>query len=601
LALVLQDPCLDCNAPGHSVIENAFIAQAMGDLLLSSAREGRCLWPERCGSPLPWTFCVTLKQYGRHRPPPDETMRAMTETDPMIRRARSQQLGDILRRSAARLPNKTALVFREQTDSFMELDTAVNRAANAFAERDVGKGDRVALFSRNNRAFVVLRFALARLGAVTTPINYMLTAADVSYILDHSGARMIIAEDALCTVADAALSENGQNMPRFAITHAGTEIPAGWTPVSRLLEHPHAGEVWTDVGADDPIQMMYTSGTESRPKGALLTSSALHAQYASCIIDGEMSEDAVSLHCMPLFHCAQLDCFLSPDIYLGVTSILHDKADPGEMLAAIEAHGVTKLFCPPTIWIALLRHPDFDRCDLSTLTAGYYGASIMPTAVIEELTRRLPQMRLFNFYGQTEMAPVATILKPEDQLRKLGSAGRPALNVETRVVDADDNPVPVGEIGEIVHRSPHLITHYDKDPDKTAEAFRNGWFHSGDLGRFDEEGYLYVVDRKKDMIKTGGENVASREVEEAIFRHEGVAEVAVFGVPHPKWIETVVAVVVPKAGKAVTGEDVAAHCRDVLAPFKVPSHVEIAEQMPKNASGKILKRDLRQTYADLFS
>lgn len=523
------------------------------------------------------------------------------DTANLIRRARSQQLGDLLRRSAARVPDKTALVFRDHSDSYAQLDRSVNRAAHGLAARGIGKGDRVALFTHNNRAFVVLRFALARLGAVTTPVNFMLNAADVAYILNHSGAKMLIAEDALCPTADAALAEMGKTMPRFAIPHAGTTVPAGWEGVDALLDHADDSEVWHDIGADDPIQMMYTSGTESRPKGALLSSSALYAQYVSCIVDGAMTSDAVSLHCLPLFHCAQLDCFLSPDLYLGVTSILHDKADPAEMLAAVEAHRVTKLFCPPTIWIALLRHPDFDKRDLSSLNAGYYGASIMPTAVIEELARRLPNMRLFNFYGQTEMAPLATILKPHDQMRKLGSAGQPSLNVETRVVDDNDNPVPVGEVGEIVHRSPHLISEYYNDPAKTAEAFRNGWFHSGDLGRFDADGYLYVVDRKKDMIKTGGENVASREVEEAIFRHPEVAEVAVFGVPHPKWIEAVMAVVVPKAGMSPTPEALMEYCREKLAHFKAPKAVVIADQLPKNASGKILKRDLRLLYHDSFS
>ncbi|EEB83345.1 acyl-CoA synthetase [Roseobacter sp. GAI101] len=525
----------------------------------------------------------------------------MMDTEGLINRARSQQLGDILRRSAARTPDKTALVFRDQTDSFAQLDRAVDCAANALAARGIGKGDRVALFTHNNRSFVVLRFALARLGAITTPVNFMLNAEDFAYILDHSGACMLIAEDALCPIADQAITSLGLDLPKFAIPHAGTTLPEGWEQVSVLLDHENADEVWTDLNADDPVQMMYTSGTESRPKGALLSSSALYAQYVSCIVDGEMTSDAVSLHCLPLFHCAQLDCFLSPDLYLGVTSILHEKADPAEMLAAIEAHGVTKLFCPPTVWIALLRHPDFDTRDLSSLNVGYYGASIMPTAVIEELMARLPNMRLFNFYGQTEMAPVATILGPRDQMRKLGSAGRPALNVETRVVDDMDQPLPVGEVGEVVHRSPHLILGYYKDPDKTAEAFRNGWFHSGDLGRYDEDGYLYIVDRKKDMIKTGGENVASREVEEAIFRHPDVAEVAVFGVPHPTWIEAVTAVVVPKAGASVTADDIRSYCQEHLTHYKAPKHIEIADQLPKNASGKILKRELRQQHNDVYT
>ncbi|GAB3904750.1 hypothetical protein GCM10027612_73150 [Microbispora bryophytorum subsp. camponoti] len=208
-------------------------------------------------------------------------------------------------------------------------------------------------------------------------------------------------------------------------------------------------------------------------------------------------------------------------------------------------------------------------------------------------------MRLWNFYGQTEMAPVAVMLQPEDQIRKAGSAGQAALNVETRVVDADGNDVPPGEIGEIVHRSPHAILGYLDDPEKTAEAFRGGWFHSGDLGVMDEEGYLTVVDRIKDMIKTGGENVASREVEEVVYEHPAVAEVAVVGVRHPSWIEAVVAIIVTKPGTAVTEEELRAHVRARLAAFKVPKAVAFVDALPKNPSGKILKRELRDRHAAL--
>ena len=459
----------------------------------------------------------------------------------------------------------------------------------------------MALLSHNNRAFVILRFAIARAGAVVTPVNFMLNAEDVAYILTHSGATALIAEDALCATARAAL-ETMEDAPalRLSIAHAGTDPGAGWEPVEPLFEHPDTSEPVAGVGDDAPVQMMYTSGTESRPKGAILTAGALYAQYGSCISNGEMTEDAVELHCLPLFHCAQLDCFLTVDLYLGATSILHEGADPAAMLEEIEKSGVTKLFCPPTVWIALLRHPDFDTRDLSSLTQGYYGASIMPVAIVQELAERLPNMRLYNFYGQTEMAPVATVLRPEEQMSRLGSAGRPALNVETRVVDEEDRPLPPGEVGEIVHRSPHLISAYYNDPEKTAEAFRGGWFHSGDLGRFDEDGYLYVVDRKKDMIKTGGENMASREVEEAIFRHPDVAEVAVIGVSHPKWIEAVVAVVVPKDGHNLEAGALSDWCQEHLSHFKAPKHIEIVEALPKNASGKILKRDLREAHAALF-
>ena len=201
----------------------------------------------------------------------------------------------------------------------------------------------------------------------------------------------------------------------------------------------------------------------------------------------------------------------------------------------------------------MLRHPDFERRDLSSLRQGYYGASAMPVEVLREIAQRLPDVRLFNFYGQTEMSPMATLLRPEDQLRKAGSAGLPAINVETRVVDDQDQPLPPGEVGEIVHRSPHAMLGYWNDPEKTAATFRNGWFHSGDLGVIDDEGYLSVVDRKKDMIKTGGENVASREVEETIYAHPAVKEVAIFGISDPRWIEAVTAAVVLRDGEDVYG------------------------------------------------
>lgn len=276
------------------------------------------------------------------------TTQTEAELSATIARARSQQLGDLLRRSAARTPQKTALVFRGQRDSFAELDAAVNRAANGLAARGITKGDRVALLSHNNRAFVVFRLALARLGAVTTPVNFMLNAEDVAYILDHSGARAIIAEDALCATADAALAQLDQPMLfRLSIAHAADAVPAGWEAAETVLEHANDSAPYVEIAGDDPIQMMYTSGTESRPKGALLSSDALYAQYGSCISDGEMAADDIELHCLPLFHCAQLDCFLTPDMYLGATSILMEAADPGKMLEAIAAEGVTKLFCPP--------------------------------------------------------------------------------------------------------------------------------------------------------------------------------------------------------------------------------------------------------------
>ncbi|MCW2621354.1 MAG: acyl-CoA synthetase, partial [Frankiales bacterium] len=372
----------------------------------------------------------------------------------------------------------------------------------------------------------------------------------------------------------------------------------GWQDAQEWFDHDGPPPT-VAVADDDPVRMMFTSGTESRPKGALLTSRSLLWQYVSCVVDGSMGADDVELHTLPLYHCAQLDCFLGVDVYLGATSVSLPGPDPAAILRAIEEHRVTKFFAPPTVWIGLLRAPGFDEADLSSLAKGYYGASPMPVEILKEIQERLPDVDLWNFYGQTEMAPLATILGPGEQLSHAGSAGRAALNVETRIVDDLDQQVPAGTVGEIVHRSPHATLGYYHDHAKTAEAFRGGWFHSGDLGYVDEDGRLYVVDRKKDMIKTGGENVASREVEEAVYGLAGVAEVAVFAVSDPRWVEAVVAVVVPRPGVDLTEEAVIAHARSVLAGFKVPKHVVIADALPKNPSGKILKRQLRDQHAGI--
>jgi fatty-acyl-CoA synthase len=512
-----------------------------------------------------------------------------------IDRARRFGIGDLLWRSAARVPDKTALVYRGSRWSYAELDVRVNRCAHALAARGVSRGDRIALLSHNNDLFVVLYFALARLGAISVPINFMLTAGEVAYVLEHSGASGIVVEDALQHLAQDAIgkaSPPSLNM-RAVIDQGHVEQRTGWDIANVWMEGPDASPPDVPIDDDDCVQILYTSGTESRPKGAMMATRNLVAQYASCVVDGEMTGEDVEIHALPLYHCAQLHCFLTPSIYLGATNIILPGADAASILAAIEQEHVTKLFCPPTVWIALLRHPDFDRRDLSSLRKAYYGASVMPVEVLKELTGRLSRVRLFNFYGQTEMSPVATILRPEDQLRKLGSAGRPAMNVETMLVDAEDHPVRPGAVGEIVHRGPHVMLGYWNDSARTAEAFRNGWFHSGDLGIMDQDGYLTIVDRKKDMIKTGGENVASREVEEILYQHPAVAEVAVFGAPHPVWIEAVTAAVVVRANQTVTSDDLIRFCREHLAGFKTPKQIVLVDALPKNASGKILKRQLR--------
>jgi fatty-acyl-CoA synthase len=506
-------------------------------------------------------------------------------------RARRQGIGSLLARTAIKYPDKLAVVHRETRRTFAELDTDVNRVANALASRGVVRNQRVAIHAHNSYAFVVAYFALARLGAISVPVNFNFVASEIRYVLSDSGATAAIVEDALVDTFGAA---------EVAVS-LGVVIGQrpGWTSFDRLLEHEDTNEPDVAVDDDDPVQLLYTSGTTSAPKGAIMTSRNLIAQYVSDIVDGEYHRDDVELHALPLYHCAALHDFLTPDVYLGATSVVLDAADPETILRTVEAERITKMFCPPTVWIRLLRSPSFDRYDLSSLRKGYYGAAIMPVAVLEELGRRLPDVRLFNYYGQTELAPNATVLFPSEQIRKAGTAGRPSLNVETRLHDEDDRPVPVGQVGEIVHRTPHAMRGYWGRPEATAEVFRHGWFHSGDLGVMDAEGYLTIVDRKKDIIITGGENVAGREVEDAIYSHPAVSEVAVFGVKHPEWIEAVAAAVVLREGETADPGAIVAHARERLAGFKAPKYVVLVDELPKNPSGKIHKRELRDAYAGL--
>ncbi|MEV5776746.1 acyl-CoA synthetase [Streptomyces antimycoticus] len=522
------------------------------------------------------------------------------QTAATIAQARQHTLGDLLHRTARRYPDKLAVVAGERRATYAEFDEAVNRCADSLANRGLEKGDRLALISHNTFEFAVLAFATARLGVVLTPVNFMLNAEEIGFILGHSGSKGVVVEDALAPTAEKAIAAAGLAGGIRGWIGLSGAVPTGdWEDVGTWIAEGAPAAPDVAVGDDDPLRLMYTSGTESRPKGVMLSSKSLISQYVSCIVDGGMTPDDVEVHALPMYHCAQLDCFFSVDVFLGATSVILPAADADTILATIEREKATKLFCPPTVWISLLRHPAFDTRDLSSLRKGYYGAAAMPMEVLRELQQRLPDLRLWNFYGQTEMSPVATILRPEEQLALAGSAGRAALNVETRVVDDDDSPVPPGEVGEIVHRSPHATLGYYDDAEKTAAAFRNGWFHSGDLGVMGEDGYLTVVDRKKDMIKTGGENVASREVEETLYLLDGVAEVAVFGISHPHWIEAVTAVVVPKKGAELTREQIDAHARQKLAGFKRPKYVVLAKSLPKNPSGKILKKDLRAQHAHL--
>lgn len=518
--------------------------------------------------------------------------------DNVILRSHQHGLGDVLRRTAQRFPDKVGIICGKVEWTYAEFDRLCTRLVNSLSAAGVEFGDRVAVLSRNSHAFAALRFALARMGAVIVPINFMLNADEVAFILKSSGAKTLLvgAGFEVQGATAAAKDTSVERMFWLPSEDENERPPEGVATFDQLLAQDAPAVPLPAVDSRSMLQIIYTSGTESLPKGAMLSHDAVLWQYVSCIVEGDMKAGDVLLHALPLYHCAQLDVFLGPGVYLGMTNVITGQPKPDVILPLIAQHCVNSFFAPPSIWISLLRSPLFESTDLSSLEKAYYGASIMPVEVLKEMQVSMPRVRLWNFYGQTEMAPVATVLQPEDQLSRAGSAGRPALNVETRVVDDDMCDVAPGEIGEIVHRSPQLMSGYYNDPEKTAAAFQGGWFHSGDLAVYDTDGYITVVDRKKDMIKSGGENVSSREVEEVIFRIPAVSEVAAIGLPDPYWVEAVTAVIVLRAGHTATEEDVVAFCKQNMAHFKVPKRVVFTDALPKNPSGKLLKRELRRRY-----
>ncbi|WP_432239541.1 acyl-CoA synthetase [Herbaspirillum robiniae] len=522
----------------------------------------------------------------------------MTQASQSYSHVQQQGLGDILRRTAARYPTKAGIIYGKTQWTYAEFDSICTRIANSLAAYGLKAGQRLAILSRNSHAFVAMRFAAARLGIVLVPINFMLNADEIAFILRDSGSTALAVSNEFLDIAKVATTTDTTIQTFFSLpsTDADCDTPPGTIGFNELLEGNSSQAALPTIDASTVLQIVYTSGTESAPKGVMLTHHAVTWQYTSCIIGGEYSPNDIVLHSMPFYHCAQLDVILGPNVYLGATNVIisHPKADV--ILPIIDRHQVTSFFAPPSIWIALLRSPLFDTTDTSTLQKAYYGASIMPVEVLKEMQVRMPKVRFWNFYGQTEIAPAAAVLGPEDQMRKAGAAGKPMLNVETRIVDDNMEDVAPGEIGEIVHRSPQLMIGYYNNPLKTEEAFKGGWFHSGDLAMQDEEGYITVVDRKKDMIKSGGENVASREVEETLFRLPAVSEVAVIGLPDSYWVEAVTAVIVLRQGHTATEDDVIKFCKGSMAAYKVPKRVHFIEALPKNPSGKILKRDLRNQF-----
>ncbi|GAB46985.1 fatty acyl-CoA synthetase [Mobilicoccus pelagius] len=493
-------------------------------------------------------------------------------------------VADVLHRSARRVPGRPALVFAERTWTYADLDDAVSRVAVHLLDLGLAKGDRVAAFGKNSDAYVIGFLACCRAGLVHVPMNNQFTAREAGHVLRQSEARVTLVDPSM-----RAIVEEAEGCPATILPLRDAE--GSLLDVARSGEVP---EVAVEVTDSDLAQLLYTSGTTSAPKGAMMSHRALVHEYVSAVVALDVTEDDAPLHVMPLYHSAQMHVFLLPWLAVGATNTLLETPDPTEILRRLEAGSHGAFFAAPTLWVALANHPDLETRDLSALRKAYYGAAIMPGPVLTRLQETLPDLGFYNCFGQSEIAPLATVLRPEEHAARPSSTGRPVLFVELRVVDIQGRDVAPGERGEVVYRSPQLCDGYWGRPEETDAAFRDGWFHSGDLAVQDEEGYLTIVDRVRDVINTGGVLVAPREVEDVLYAHPAVAEVAVVGIPDDKWGEAVYAFVVPRPGSDVDEDTLREHARANLATFKIPKQIRLLDALPRNASGKILKRELRE-------
>jgi acyl-CoA synthetase (AMP-forming)/AMP-acid ligase II len=516
-------------------------------------------------------------------------------------------VGDTLTRSAARHPTRTALVEPGRELTYAELNAEVNRFANGLAARGYRTGDALGLVAGNSIDFLVTYYACAKLGVVCVPVNLGWTTSEVSYVLDHSRARGVVVEAQLLDNVVAAL-ESVPNV-REVIVAPGTvtapppaAAPDGrvWAPYSDVLAQGSIDEPVALVPNEAALSYLYTSGTTSAPKGVVTPQLAVYVQSLSVALENRLTEHDRLAAFMPLFHCAQLNAFATPAILVGASLYLMRSFDPATVLETVEQQDITIVFALPMMFRTLVEHPDREKRDLSSLRRCVYAMAPMPD---HELRTCIDVFKceFALMFGQTEMSPVTTIFRPEHQLSHSGAVGTPAVNVQVAIMDAAGNLLPQGEAGEIVYRGPHALSGYLRNPEATAEAFAHGWFHSGDVGRFDADGILWFEDRFKDVIKTGGENVASIEVEKALYAAEPkINEVVVIGLPHDRWGEAITAVVVPRPGETIDENELLAKVREQLAGFKAPKAVVQIEQFPRTSTGKVQKNLLRQQLKDLY-
>jgi acyl-CoA synthetase (AMP-forming)/AMP-acid ligase II len=509
------------------------------------------------------------------------------------------RLHDYLDYRAREHPDEEFAVLGDRRMLYREALDEVNRLANGFVSAGLQLGDRIAILSKNSIEYAIVYYAASKAGVVPVPLNYRLAPPEWAYIVNDAGAKMLMAADELVSAIDGIRGEL-ESVDRFVAINA--DGPEGWEEYRQLVDGQPSTSPDRAVTEDDDVYQMYTSGTTGHPKGAVITHRALLANVGQIAMLIQLAPDERNLIVVPMYHAAGgISTFIT--VYWGGCLYIQADFNPPEVVRALDEERVGTVTLVPAMIQALLVYvPDADKRQYKDLKQITYGAS----PIAEETLRRAMDVFKCDFaqaYGMTETTAVLTYLFPADHRRAVSeqpelllSAGRPLVGTEVRIVDEDDNPLPTGSIGEIIARGPQLMRGYWNLADESAEALKGGWMHTGDAGTMDDDGYIYIQDRVKDMIVSGGENVYPRVVEDVLFQHPAVADAAVIGVPDEQWGETVKAIVVLREGQAATEEELIDFCRDKLGGFERPRSVDFIDELPRNPTGKVVKRQLREPY-----
>lgn len=515
-----------------------------------------------------------------------------------------------LRRAARIRGDHPGLIFEDRTKTWREIENRCARLGAALGALGMQAGDRVAVMALSSDRYIESFYGVPWGGGVIVPLNIRWAAPEMIHALNDSGATILMIDDAHL----AQLPRLLENCPAIREVvflgdpdSAPPDPPQGHSQSLQDFESIlAAAEPMPDAmrGYQDLAGIFYTSGTTGKSKGVMLSHANLCGNTLTVIGYMPIDEKTTYLHSMPMFHVSGVSRVYSVTAGAGC-HVVATRFEPEAILQLIQKHRITVSVFVPTMLNMILHLPNFADFDLSSLTDIAYGASPMPEALIRETMERIPTARFTQAYGMTELSPVATALLPKDHVvdgplsKRIKSAGRPVIGADVRIVDENDNEVELGEVGEVVVRGGMVMQGYWQQPELTAATVRDGWMHTGDAGRMDEDGFVYIVDRVKDMIVTGGENVYSAEVENAVYQHPGVKECAVIGVPDEKWVEAVHAIVVPKEGVTITEPEMIAHCREVIAGYKCPRGVTIrTESLPLSGSNKVLKSQLRTEFLE---